>query len=69
MKNEQNNSFERLADAELDVMRVLWQSSVPLRASEIVKQLDASRSWKTQTAHVILNRLEAKGFVIKNKGE
>ena len=28
---------ERLADAELDIMRVLWNSEKPLKASEITK--------------------------------
>ena len=55
--------YERLADAELDTMRVLWQNGKPLRVAEIVKLLSETRTWKTQTAHVVLNRLEEKGFV------
>ena len=67
MKREEMKQCERLADAELDIMRVLWQKDVPMRAGEIVKSLSETRSWKTQTAHVLLNRLEEKGFVAADR--
>lgn len=54
---------ERLSDAEIDIMKVLWQSGEPLCAREIVQLLSENRSWKTQTAHVLLSRLEQKGFI------
>lgn len=60
---------ERLSDAEFDIMKVLWQSGKPLRAGEIVKLLSETRSWKTQTAHVLLNRLCEKGYVTADKSE
>jgi BlaI family penicillinase repressor len=59
MKTEK---LKRLSDSELDIMRVLWHSNKPLRASEIVKLLFDTRSWKPQTAHVLLNRLCEKGY-------
>ncbi len=54
---------ERLSDAELDIMRTLWSAGLPLKASEIVRLLSGKYSWKTPTAHVILNRLCDKGYV------
>lgn len=54
---------ERLADAELDIMRVLWNSEKTLKASEITKSLTKKRAWTRQTVHVLLSRLENKGFV------
>ncbi len=54
---------ERLPAAELDIMKVLWESDVPLRASEIAKKLANEHSWKTPTVHKLLSRLEEKGFV------
>ena len=59
--------FERLADAELDIMRVVWKSEKPLKASEITKLLSGERSWKTQTAHVLLSRLCDKGYLNVDK--
>ena len=54
---------ERLSDAEIEIMRVLWNAGKPMRAGEIVKTLSGTHSWKTQTAHVLLSRLCAKGYV------
>ncbi len=54
---------ERLSDAEIDIMKVLWQSGEALSARSIVKALSENRAWKTQTAHVLLARLEQKGFI------
>ncbi len=54
---------ERLADAELDIMKVLWNSDEAMKASEITKSLTKKRGWTRQTVHVLLSRLENKGFV------
>ena len=67
MNDNSKTVHEALTDAELDIMRVLWKSEKPLRASEITKKLSGERSWKSQTAHVLLGRLEEKGFVEADK--
>lgn len=54
---------EKLPDSELDIMRVLWDEGRPMKASEITKQLQISKSWTKATVHVLLGRLENKGFV------
>ncbi len=63
----EESRFPTLSEAEWDIMRVLWHSPTPLRAGEIVKKLSKKRSWKTQTAHVLLGRLCDKGFCTVNK--
>ena len=55
--------YERLPEAELDIMKVLWSSQEVLKASEIVKMIADKHSWKVPTAHVLLSRLAEKGFV------
>ena len=55
--------MDKLSDAELDIMRTLWESKAPMKAGEIVRRLSGVRSWKTPTAHVLLGRLCDKGFV------
>lgn len=59
--------LERLPEAELDIMKVLWSSQKPLKASEIVKSLSDKHSWKVPTAHVLLSRLAEKGFICVDK--
>ena len=57
------SATERLPNAELDIMRVLWRAETPLKASELTKALSEERDWKRQTVHVLLSRLEAKGYI------
>ena len=60
---------ERIPDAELEVMLVLWHADTPLTAGEITKRLTQFRPWKTATVHVLLARLEERGFVACDKSE
>lgn len=57
------SATERLPNAELDIMRVLWGAGAPLKASDLTRSLSEERAWKRQTVHVLLARLEAKGYV------
>jgi BlaI family transcriptional regulator, penicillinase repressor len=52
---------ERISDAELDVMEVLWASPAPLTASDIVERIDPSRNWSPSTIKTMIGRLQAKG--------
>lgn len=58
---------EKLPDSELEVMRVLWEEDRPMKASEITKHLQRSRAWSKATVHVLLGRLENKGFVMADR--
>ena len=55
--------WERLPDAELDVMMTLWHAPTPITVGEIVRELAGTHSWKAATVHVLLDRLEERGFV------
>ena len=61
--------IERIPDAELEVMLVLWHSTSPLTVGEITNTLTESRPWKSGTVHVLLARLEERGFVACDKSE
>lgn len=61
--------IERIPDAELEVMLVLWHSHSPLTVGEITNTLTESRPWKSGTVHVLLARLEERGFVACDKSE
>lgn len=55
---------ERIPEAELEVMLVLWQGGRPMTVGEITKTLSETRAWKAATVHVLLDRLETRGFVV-----
>ena len=60
-------NWERLPEAELDVMLTLWRERKPMTVGEIVKRLSGVRTWKSATVHVLLDRLGERGFVQTDK--
>lgn len=52
-----------LSPAERQVMRVLWESERPLRASEITERLESITHWQLNTVRTFLTRLEKKGIL------
>jgi predicted transcriptional regulator len=58
---------EPLPDAELEVMACLWQSG-PLTARQVREQLKPHRPLAHASVCTLLNRLEAKNFVAREKG-
>lgn len=55
--------LEKLPDAELDVMLVLWRYRSPVRTSQILGDVRDARNWSLSTLKVLLGRLADKGFV------
>jgi predicted transcriptional regulator len=53
---------ERISEAELAVMDVLWATS-PLTAMEVAEAIDPSRGWSDRTVKTMLGRLLAKGVI------
>jgi BlaI family penicillinase repressor len=69
MARQKKEKYDRLADAELDIMNLLWSRGEALKASEIVKELSGKREWKPQTAHVLLHRLADREFIFIDKSQ
>ena len=61
-----SNLPKRLPDAELEVMKALWQAGTPLTRPELEQRL-ADRHWASTTLLALLARLEAKGYVSREK--
>ena len=57
---------KRLPDAELEVMKSLWQAGKPLTRPELEARL-AQHHWASTTLLALLARLEAKGCVAREK--
>ena len=58
---------EKIADAELEIMRVLWRAKAPLPVAEIRKTICEKTGWDGSTAKTLLYRLQAKGVVSQKK--
>jgi len=53
---------ERISDAELSVMEVLWTES-PLTATDVAERVQGERDWSLTTVKTLLSRLLAKAAV------
>lgn len=55
-----------ITEAELDIMKVLWKSDVPLSSYDICDELK-DKMWKYTTVSTLLSRLSEKGAVTYEK--
>ena len=53
----------KIADSELEVMRILWREARPLSFGEIRTELEARTDWKKSTIQTLVGRLRDKGFI------
>lgn len=62
-------TMKRLPDAELDVMKVVWQHQPPVTAGTLLEGVARAtdKEWKPQTLHTLLNRLVERGFLSAEK--
>lgn len=56
------NNPPHITDAELEVMKLLWQKE-PLSANEIILKLTEQMQWSDQTIKTFLNRLHKKNAI------
>ncbi|MDR1704955.1 MAG: BlaI/MecI/CopY family transcriptional regulator [Clostridiales bacterium] len=59
----ENNDLRRLSEAELDVMRVIWEMISPVTVQRVLEHFSKERDWKTSTLSTIMERLIDKGFL------
>lgn len=62
-----NRLAERIADSELEVMRVLWDAKTALPVAEIRKAICKKTGWEGSTAKTLLYRLQSKGVVAQDR--
>ncbi|WDV46549.1 BlaI/MecI/CopY family transcriptional regulator [Clostridiaceae bacterium M8S5] len=54
--------MERLPDAELTIMLVIWNSNKPLTSNQILDKLQ-NKKWHVTTLNKLLSRLIKRGFI------
>lgn len=59
-------SIPQISDAELEVMKILWELS-EATSNQIIDRLADSSEWKPKTIHTLIARLVAKKAVITKK--
>jgi BlaI family transcriptional regulator, penicillinase repressor len=56
---------ERISDAELAIMEVLWEAA-PLTATDVAGRVTNARDWSLATVKTLLSRLVAKRAISHN---
>jgi len=57
---------KKIADSELEVMRILWREGRPLSFAEIRKELENTTEWSKSTIQTLVVRLRDKGVISAN---
>ena len=63
----QNELAEKISDAELEVMKLLWQAGDALPVTEIRERLQRTKGWEATTVKTLVSRLVSKGAVRQEK--
>lgn len=58
--------MQKISDAEMKVMRIIWEHKNPMSSAEIISFLYDSE-WKLTTVLTLLSRLTDKGFLKSEK--
>lgn len=60
--------MQQISDAELDIMKIVWESREPALFAYIMEALAArGRTWQKNTVITLLSRLMDKGFLKAKK--
>ena len=57
----------KIGDAELEVMKVVWDCGAHASSTEIVQRLKALRGWEDTTIYTMIGKLVKKGFLRREK--
>ena len=53
----------KIADAELEIMRILWREKRPLKVADFKGELEQNKGWNKSTTHTLVSRLRDKGLI------
>jgi len=59
---------EKISEAELEVMKILWREAKPVPFSAIRTELNGKMAWEKSTISTLLRRLQDKG-VVSSQGQ
>ena len=65
-----NNMFDkmrRLPDAELEVMKAIWDNTPPMSTNDVMRVVSKEKNWNISTLLTLLSRLIDRGFLSSEK--
>ena len=64
-----NQLAEKISDAELSIMQVLWDAEEGLSMTELRRRVQQRTTWGSTTVKTLVQRLTAKGVLRQEKRE
>jgi len=61
------NKSNKISEAEIEVMKILWDEDQPVSTNIIHKQLQEQMGWDRSTVRTLIKRLLEKGAIIQKK--
>ncbi len=58
---------EKISNAELEVMKILWRENKPVSFSDIRIELQDTMNWEKSTINTLIRRLVDKGVITAQK--
>ena len=59
--------LQRMSDAEMEIMELVWNMATPCTSADIQKELPTDKNWKPTTLLTFLSRLTEKGLLTAEK--
>lgn len=56
------DKMRRLPDAELEVMKAIWDNTPPMSTNDVMKVISNEKNWNISTLLTLLSRLIDRGF-------
>jgi BlaI family penicillinase repressor len=63
------NLAERISNAELEVMKILWREGAPVSFTDIRVELQRTTAWEKSTINTLIRRLTDKNVISVEKRE
>lgn len=57
----------KISEAELEIMKVIWEAGAPVSSTDIVRRLKNKCGWEDTTIYTMLSKLVKKGFLTRDK--
>ncbi len=58
---------EKISNAELEIMRILWREKKPVPFTDIRVELQNTKGWEKSTINTLIRRLTDKGVISSKK--
>ncbi|KPU42920.1 penicillinase repressor [Oxobacter pfennigii] len=58
---------EKISNAELEIMRILWREKKPISFTNIRVELQNTKGWEKSTINILIRRLADKGAITAQK--